>query len=137
MGFELVIEDNSELVKQAAEEAILRALERCGMTAERYAKQLVPFDTGNLRNSIAHAVDAGEQAAYVGSNSEYAVYVEHGTGVYAENGGGRPTPWVYQDANGDWHYTHGQKAQHFIKPAVADHVSDYQAIIEHELKGGG
>lgn len=128
------ITDNSGLVKEEMQAAVLRALEKCGLTAETYAKNLCPVDTGNLRNSIAHQVDSGEPAVYIGSNSEYAAYVELGTGKYYP--GGRPTPWVYQDAHGNWHLTHGQRAQPYLKPAVADHVSQYKGIIEGELKSG-
>ena len=127
------ITDNSGKVKEELEAAVLRALEKCGLTAEGYAKQLCPVDTGNLRNSITHQVDEGEPAVYIGSDSEYAIYVELGTGKYVP--GGRPTPWVYQDAKGNWHLTHGQRAQPYIKPAVADHVSTYKTIIQDELKG--
>lgn len=35
--------------------------------------------TGDLRNSITHAYDPMEQAAYVGARMEYAKYVEFGT----------------------------------------------------------
>ena len=90
-------------------------------------------DTGNLRNSITHTVDEEEPAAYIGSNVEYAAYVELGTGKYVS--GGRPTPWVYQDEKGNWHRTNGQKAQPYLKPAVADHANTYRKIIEDELKG--
>lgn len=130
------ITDNSEEVKAAMQAAAIRALEKCGLTAEGYAKKLCPVDTGNLRNSITHAVDPGELAAYVGTNSEYGPYVELGTGKYAEGGGGRPTPWVYQDAKGNWHRTHGQPAKPFIKPAVANHIGTYKNIINDELKNG-
>lgn len=128
--------DNSGKVLEAFRDAALRALEKCGLTAEAYAKKLCPVDTGALRNSISHTVDNGEPAAYVGTNSEYGPYVELGTGIYAEGGGGRPTPWVYQDAKGDWHMTHGQRAQPFLKPAVADHAQQYRDIIESEMKNG-
>lgn len=127
------ITDNSHLVKKEMQLAVLRALEKCGLTAEGYAKKNVSVDTGNLRNSITHQVDGGEPAVYIGSNSEYAAYVELGTGKYYP--GGRQTPWVYQDAKGNWHLTHGQRAQPYLKPAVADHVKTYKAIIEQELKG--
>ena len=62
--------------------------------------------------------------------------MELGTGIYAEGGGGRPTPWVYQDAKGDWNMTHGQRAQPFLKPAVADHPDTYRSIIKQELEDG-
>lgn len=129
--------DNSGLVKEALEAAALRALEKCGLTAEGYAKALCPVDTGNLRNSIAHQVYQDEQAVYIGvpqGPTSYGIYVELGTGKYYP--GGRPTPWVYQDANGEWHMTSGQRAQPYLKPAVADHAQTYRSIIEGELKNG-
>lgn len=126
--------DNSKEVLAAMHEAAARALEKCGLVAEGYAKKLCPVDTGNLRNSITHTVDEQEPAAIIGTKNEYAAYVELGTGKYAE--GGRPTPWVYQDAKGNWHMTHGQRAQPFLKPAVADHAAQYRDILESELKNG-
>ncbi len=126
--------DNSSKVKSEFGEALLRGLEKCGLVAEGYAKKLCPVDTGNLRNSITHVVDEQEPAAIIGSNNSYAAYVELGTGIYAEGGGGRPTPWVYQDAEGNWHYTHGQKAQPFLKPAVAEHADKYREIIKNALE---
>ena len=128
------ITDNSKEVSAAIEAAILRGLEKCGLVAEGYAKKLCPVDTGNLRNSIIHVVDEQEPAAIIGTDSEYGAYVELGTGIYAEGGGGRPTPWVYQDAKGNWHYTRGNKAQPFLKPAAADHAIQYRKILEDELK---
>lgn len=135
----VTITDNSAAVKSAMKDAILRALEKCGLVAEGYAKKLCDGfrnPTGNLRNSITHVVDDGETAVYIGTYNEYAIYVELGTGIYAEGGGGRPTPWVYQDAKGNWHYTRGNKAQPFLKPAAADHAGQYRDILESELKNG-
>ena len=128
------IHDNSKEISEDIKSALLRGLETCGLVAEGYAKKLCPVDTGNLRNSITHTVDEEEPAAYIGSNVEYASYVCLGTGKYAE--GGRPTPWVYQDEKGKWHRTNGQKAQPYLKPAVADHANTYRKIIEKELKNG-
>lgn len=126
--------DNSKEMLAAFQAAAVRALEKCGLTAEGYAKQLCPVDTGNLRNSITHQVDETEPAAYIGTNNEYAAYVELGTGKYYP--GGRPTPWVYQDAKRNWHMTHGQRAQPYLKPAVADNVQTYKDIIEGEMRNG-
>lgn len=69
------ITDNSGLVREEFQAAVLRALEKCGLTAEGYAKLLCPVDTGNLRNSITHQVDEGGDVVYIGSASEYAAYV--------------------------------------------------------------
>lgn len=129
---EIHLTDNSKMVLEEFQTACIRALERCGSQAEGYAKDLAPVDTGNLRNSISHEVDEEEPAVYVGSNTSYAPYVELATGIYAE--GGRPTPWVYQDENGNWHWTRGNPAQPFLKPAVADHAETYSNIIKSELE---
>ena len=128
--------DNSQRILQEFESAAIRALERCGNQAEGYAKDLAPVDTGNLRNGISHLVDSEELVAYVGTDVEYAPYVELGTGKYAEGGGGRPTPWTYQDDNGVWHWTAGNRAQPFLKPAVADHAQTYRNIIKDEMENG-
>lgn len=128
---DLKITDNSDLVGRDLKEAIERALEKCGLTAEGYAKKLCPVDTGNLKNSITHKVDEAKQEAYIGTNMEYAPYVELGTGIYYP--GGRPTPWSYKDDKGNWHRTSGQKPKPFIKPAVADHGQTYRNIVNNEL----
>lgn len=129
--------DNTKQAIEEMEEALLRGLEKCGLAAEGYAKKLAePVDTGNLRNSITHKVVPEEPAVYVGTNTEYAPYVEFGTGEHAEGGGGRPTSWVYQDAKGNWHTTRGQKPRPFIKPSIADHGPTYKAILEEELRNG-
>ena len=91
------------------QKAAVRALEKCGLVAEGYAKKLCRVVTGNLRNSITHDLDDGEPAAYIGTNVEYAPYVCLGT--------------IHM------------KAQPFLKPAVADHANTYRKIIEDELKG--
>lgn len=126
--------DNSGEFLAAMQEAAVHALEKCGLTAEGYAKKLCPVDTGNLRNSITHRVDPEEPMVYVGTNSEYAAYVELGTGIHYP--GGRQTPWVYQDAKGRWHMTRGHGARPFVKPAVADHTGTYRSIIEGEMRHG-
>lgn len=131
---EIKFADNSQKILDEFHAAVLRALERCGSQAEGYAKDLAPVDTGNLRNSISHKVDEEEPATYIGTNVEYAPYVELGTGMYTT--GGRPDPWVYQDDNGNWHWTRGNPAQPFLKPAVADHGRTYRNIIEDEMKNG-
>lgn len=131
----IIFDDHSDEVLSALDAALARGLEKCGLVAEGYAKKLCPVDTGNLRNSITHMVSDGEKAAYIGTNSEYAVYVECGTGIYYEGEGGRHTAWTYKDHKGNYHLVHGQRAKPYIKPAVADHAAQYTKIIEQELKG--
>ena len=134
MTIEIV--DNSRLVGEELRLAAIRALEKCGLVAEGHAKRLAPVDTGHLRNSITHTLDTDDLTAIIGTpigtSIEYAAYVELGTGVYYP--GGRRTPWVYQDAHGNWHLTHGQRAQPYLKPAVADHAREYIDIIKESLR---
>ena len=65
--------DNSKQILSALEKGIKNGLEAIGLTAETYAKKATPVDTGRLRNSISHTVDG--EAAYIGSNVEYAAFV--------------------------------------------------------------
>lgn len=131
------LENNTDEVLQLFDQAVNRSLERNGLQAESYATDLAPVDTGALKNSITHKVDEAEKAVYIGTNSEYGVYVELGTGIHAEGGGGRPTPWVYRDAKGKWHHTRGQEPQPFLRPAINNHKQTYRNIVEDELKNSG
>ena len=70
-------QDNFDLVKSMNETALKQGLEMCAGTAENYAKKLCPVDTGRLRQSIGHST--GDREAVVGTNVEYAEFVELGT----------------------------------------------------------
>ena len=98
--------------------AIIRALNLSALVVKTQAKMLQKPRTGNLRASIGSRVENLRQEAFVGSPVEYAPYVEYGTGIHAEGGGGRKTPWVYQDWNGNWHYTHGQLPRPFMRNGI-------------------
>jgi HK97 gp10 family phage protein len=90
---------------------------------ERAAKQNAPKDTGELRRSITSRVEgdsSGNITGLVFTPLEYAPYVEYGTGLFAEAGGRKDVPWNYQDDEGNWHSTSGQKPQPFLRPALED-----------------
>ena len=129
-----ILEDNTKIFGDELKRAILRALERCGSQAEGYAKDLCPIsDTGEktLQQSITHKIDEKNEDVYIGTNVEYGAYVELGTGKHYP--GGRPTPWNYEDENGDWHHTEGQEAQPYLVPAAKDHAQTYRNIFKDEL----
>lgn len=128
--------DMTKEVLEAMKSQVLLGMEACGMEAEGYAKADCPVDTGRLRNSVAHKVVQEEEntVLYVGSNVEYALYHEYGTGIYAENGMGRKTPWVYIDDKGVRHVTRGVKPRHMLKNSLANHKERYKAILEAALK---
>ena len=92
-------------------------------------------DTGLLRDSISHAVDESNLCVYIGTDVDYAIYHEFGTGIYAEGGGGRQDPWMFQDKDGNWHWTHGVPAKHFIQFGCTAHQAEYQAMLESALEG--
>lgn len=85
--------DNSGEALESLRAAMQRGLSEIGLALERYAALKTPVDTGNLRNNISNTVV--DDTVYVGTNVEYAPYVEFGTGKYAESGNGRPGWWVY------------------------------------------
>ena len=98
--------DNTDEVLAALERAKKRGLEAIGLTAEGYAKKDTPVDTGRLRNSISHATD--DEAAYIGTNVEYAPYVELGA--------------------------RGRPGVHMLKRSATEHTDEYKRIMEDALK---
>lgn len=131
------VESHAAEYKDAMKQAVEAALEAIGIQCEGYAKDNITaagrVDTGALRNSVTHQVMPGEGAVYIGSNLEYAIYHEVGTGIYAEGGGGRKDPWMYQDSKGEWHKTVGITAIHFLKNA-AEHEDEFIQIAERYMK---
>lgn len=132
---DIQVTDNTDQVLKALNDQVAVALEKVGLTAERFAKTNITnvgaVDTGNLRNSITHQVD--DNVVYIGTNVEYAAYVELGTGKYYP--GGRDEPWGYEDAKGDFHWTAGMKGRPYLKPAVEDHAETYRKLIKNTLSG--
>ena len=92
--------------------------------------------TGRLRNSITHKTEdeADGVDIIVGTNVEYAPYVELGTGLLAEKGDGRKTPWTYMGSDGKFHTTTGAAPRPYLRPAVEDHADEYKRVVEQCLK---
>jgi len=59
-------------------EELGKAVEELVLIVEAKAKELCPVDTGLLRSSITPVI-ASWAEAYVGTNTQYAPYVEFGT----------------------------------------------------------
>ena len=108
-----VVEDNTDKIVAAINTSLLGALEKIGLSAEGDAKALCPVDTGRLRNSITHQVNEGEKAVYIGTNVEYAVYVE---------------------LNDNASHKTGQA--HFLRDAARQHGDSYRMLIKGELQNG-
>ena len=103
---DIKLTDNSRMTLDLFHKACARGLVAIGMTAEGHAKKITPVDTGRLRNSITHA--ATDDAAYIGTNVEYAPYVELGTSR--------------------------NKAHHMLKRAASEHSDEYRRLMEDSLK---
>lgn len=134
MNIEINLTDNSGEVLKELENSIERALERIGMKAETYAAARTPVDTGRLRSSMTHTVQQQGNSVVIGTNVEYGIWHEIGTGIYASEPGGRQTPWKYVDSNGETHWTRGIKPQHMLKRAIEEHVDEYRDVIKEELQ---
>ena len=130
--------DHSADVLRELDDKIEAILEAWGVQGVGAVQDIITsesrVDTGAMRNSISHLVDINDQSVYIGTNIEYAIYHEFGTGIYLEGGGGRQTPWSYQDAKGNWHRTRGMKPIHMIKNGVSQSVNDFKSIANDILK---
>jgi len=70
------------------------------------------------------------------TDKEYAPYVHQGTGLFAKNGDGRKdVPWHYQDAEGNWHSTSGQKPNPFLERALDENKDKCLDYIKESVKG--
>lgn len=113
-----------------------RTMQRIGSLMQDYAQDRVPVRTGHLKASIAHdeGVEGLTYYARVGSNVEYAPYVEFGTGDTGEaSPGGR---W-YGDHPSGASYTAGwpgMRAQPYLRPAVYDHEAVYRGLVEDAIR---
>ena len=105
-GLQVVADHTDEVIEELGV-AIGRALEAIGIEAESDAAHLCPVDTGRLRNSITHTIDADEKVAIIGSNVEYASAVH--------NNRKHPQP--------------------FLTDAVNQNADKYRMIFEAALKG--
>ena len=141
--YDIKFTDNTPQLHEALDAWAARVLNIWGMKIQDYAQQLVPTGTedsthiegyvgGALKASLTYVVDVAQKTVTVGSDLLYSIYVELGTGIFAEKGDGRKTPWVWKDFNGKWHFTRGMKARPFLRPAVEDHIDELRQIAVEE-----
>ena len=137
-------ENNIDKAIKEMEQASEKALEIVGLKAEKYAKALCPVGTpestgkkgyrgGTLRNSITHSVGKEGENQYVeiGSNVEYAPYVELGTGPQFQS----PPEWEQFEAKRGKGAGKGMRPRHFLRDAIQNHLSEFANVIKNELGG--
>ena len=101
--------DFSRIVLQRIQETGEQFLEEVGGEVEAQTKRNTKVDTGKTKNSWEHVVNADKMEVQVGSRYKNALWEEFGTGIYALNGDGRQTKWVYKTPDGKFHTTVGKK----------------------------
>lgn len=118
----------------ASQEKILKAVKVATMNVQATAKHLCPVDTGNLRNRIHMSVkeDGGTVIGRVSNDTEYAMFVEFGTGVRGESSGYPRADKLGLSYRPDWK---GQVAQPFMYPALKQNEDFIKAIIGEAVKG--
>ena len=90
-----IIDKTGEAKKELKSELWL-AMKKSAMEVEAKSIQIVPVDTGNLKGSITHRVtpDFGRIRGFVGTNVEYAPYIEFGHSKKAPQGFLRPALYM-------------------------------------------
>ena len=137
-GIEITV-NNIDKVLDELDNNTEKILTMIGIKAEKYAKARCPVGTpestgikgyrgGTLRNSITFQVEG--DTLTIGTNVEYAPYVELGTGPYFE----APPEWeefvaIRGNGNGRGYV----RPRPFLKPAIVDHIDQYDKIVRSEL----
>lgn len=124
----MVFKDNSMEGKERLKNAAAKWLLQACILVEGQAVLLAPVATSRLKQSIDYIVDDDELVGYVGTNVDYAIYVEFGTGEFAENGNGRKGGWMYIDPSGEWFFTWGIEPQPYLRPAFRQTKGQIEAL---------
>jgi len=131
MSYESNISQVIKVIKGNAE----RALQSVGvyLTSQmvKNVDSMGIVDTGRLKGSITHEVDGME--VHNGTNVEYAMYQEFGTGIYAEDGQGRQTPWLYTGRDGNKYMTRGTRPRPFLRNAYRENHEAIKRIVAKEM----
>lgn len=118
-------------IEQSTQKALLKG----GAVFESGAKEHCPVDTGQLRESI-HTEAKDAQTVTVGTNCGHAVFVEYGTGPKGDPSVPHTTKksWRYQDAEGNWHTSHGQPPQPFMRETFAAKKDKVVDAVKESIK---
>lgn len=103
---------------------VAKGVKKAALLVQSDAKRLVPVDTGRLRNSItieSVVTETGAEAS-VGSNVEYAPYMEYGTGRRGDT-----TVEHRQDRL-------GVPPHPYLRPALEVNRENIRAIIGNEIR---
>lgn len=94
---------------------------RATITIQTKARKNAPVDTGRLRSSIGTRVDGGEVPKWgeVGTNVEYAPWMEFGTGLFAVGeGGAQPRHFPPGEGLEGWAARHGMASGYAVAGGI-------------------
>ena len=125
----------NRLYNLASEDKLQNALALAGEVVRADAVMNCPVDTGRLRGSITSTVEGN--SAVIGTNVEYAPYVEFGTGAKGDKSVAHTTKkhWTYY-SGGRFYTTSGQAAQPFLVPALKNNVPKIIEKFREAYKNG-
>ena len=67
--------------------------------------------------------------------SDIALYNELGTGIYADNGKGRKTPWCYPLGGGEFRFTRGLPPKYFVRDTRKEYNAEKVSVfIEDNIR---
>lgn len=113
----VVFKDFSKIVLDKIHTTGEQFLEEVGGEVEAQTKRNTKVDTGKTKGSWEHKVDADKMEVQIGSRYKNTLWEEFGTGIYALNGDGRKTKWVYRTEDGKFHATVGKKPRRALHRA--------------------
>ena len=105
----VIFKDYSKIVIDNINKEAGAWLEEVSALVESQTKKNTKVKTGKTKGSWEHIVHEDEHYAEVGSRYINALYEELGTGIYALNGNGRKTKWVYTPDGKHYYTTVGKK----------------------------
>ena len=131
--------DNSKEYELLLVQAIRQGLRAIGMTAETYAKENCPVDTGYARNSITFALsgetaDISSYKADAGKNGKPPK-----TGEYSGTLGKIEDNYVAIGSNVEYfpfieEGARGRQALHVLRKAATDHKDEYKQLLTDSIK---
>lgn len=131
-----ITQDNTNIVKSALQTQINRGLWAVGSAAEGHAKDQLydghGLDTGRLRNSITFATVENEGTNFTYTDEEGTVYMDEvGTGVKTgEVYIGTNVEYAPYVELG----TSKMSAIPFLKPAASGHAEEYKKLLKDALQ---
>lgn len=128
------VENKLEILGEKLTMGLHNALAQAGEIVRADAVMNCPVDTGRLRGSITSTVEGN--SAVVGTNVEYGIYVEFGTGSKGDKSVAHTTKekWTYY-SGGHFYTTSGMKARPFLVPALKNNKDKITKLIKEAVKG--